>query len=108
MAIKFYCDEHIHPAISTALRSRGADILTAQDINMLGISDEVHLQFANSQGRAIITQDTDFLRLHKTGNSHSGILYAHQSKILSEIIHSLIRVYQIKTEEEIENRVEYL
>lgn len=85
MAIKFYCDEHIHPAISTALRNRGADIVTAQDINMLGILDEVHLQFAKSQGRAIITQDTDFLRLHKTGISHHGILYAHQSKTLSEI-----------------------
>jgi len=108
MAIKFYCDEHIHPAISTALRNRGADILTAQDVPMLGIADEAHLQFATSQGRAVITQDTDFLRLHKTGVSHYGILFAHQSKSLSEIIHSLIRVYQVSTEEDIKNNVVFL
>lgn len=75
---------------------------------MLGIADEAHLQFATTQGRAVITQDTDFLRLHKTGFSHTGILFAHQSKTLSEIIHSLIRVYQMKTEKEMENHVEYL
>ncbi len=108
MAIKFYCDEHIHPAIPTALRNRGSDILTAQDVLMLGIADEVHIQFAASEGRAIITRDTDFLRLHKTGISHAGILFAHQSKALSEIIHSLIRVYQMKTEEDMVNHVEYL
>lgn len=108
MAIKFYCDEHIHPAISTALKNRGADILTAQDVRMLGIADETHLQFAASQGRAIITQDTDFLRLHKTGIPHAGILFAHQSKTLNEIIHGLIRVYQMNTEKEMQNHVEYL
>lgn len=108
MAIKFYCDEHIHPAIPVALRNRGADTITAQDVNMLGIADEIHLQYAVSQGRAIITQDTDFLRLHKTGISHCGILFAHQNKSLSEIIHELICVYQVKTEKDLENRVEYL
>lgn len=108
MAIKFYCDEHIHPAIIAALRNRGADITTAQEVNMLGISDEFHLKFAVSQGRAIITQDTDFLRLHKTGIPHHGILFAHQSKTLSAIIHALIRVYQVKPEEEMESHVEYL
>jgi hypothetical protein len=75
---------------------------------MLGIADETHLQFATSQGRTVITQDTDFLRLHKTGISHTGILFAHQSKALSEIIHGLIRVYQMRTEKEMENHVEYL
>jgi predicted nuclease of predicted toxin-antitoxin system len=108
MAIKFYCDEHIHPAISTALKNRGADIITAQDVRQLGIADEIHLQFAASQKRAIVTQDADFLRLHKSGVPHAGILFAHHSKTLSEIIHSLIRVYQMKTEDEIKNHVEYL
>lgn len=108
MAVKFYCDEHIEPAIATALRNRGADTVTAQDVNMLGIADEIHLQFASSQRRAIITRDTDFLRLHKKGFPHFGILFAHHTRKLSEIIHSLIRIYQIKTENEMKDRVEYL
>jgi hypothetical protein len=49
MAIKFYCDEHVDPAIASALRKRGLDVLTAQETGMLGIADEVHLQFAVSQ-----------------------------------------------------------
>lgn len=108
MAIKFYCDEHIHPAISTALKNRGVDIVTAQDVNMLGIADETHLQFASSQGRAIVTQDTDFLRLHKSGIPHFGILFAHHTKKLSEIVHGLIRIYQMKSEKDMKNHVEYL
>ncbi len=108
MAIKFYCDEHIHPAIANALRKRGIDILSAQEAGMLGVSDEKHLQFAITQKRIIFTQDTDFLRLHKTGIAHHGIIYAHQRKTIGEIIQGLILVYQVKAEEEMQNHVEFL
>ena len=108
MAIKFYCDEHIRPAIAKALRNRGVDILTAQEAGMLGVPDEKHLQFAVSQKRAIFTQDTDFLRLHKMGIAHHGIIYARQSKPIGEIIQGLILIYQLAGEEEMENQVEFL
>lgn len=108
MAIKFYTDEHIHPAISNALRKRGVNILTAQEANMLGASDEEHLQFATAQGRTILTQDSDFLRLHKKEITHTGIVYAHQRTPMSAIIQGLILVYQVLTEEEMHNHIEFL
>lgn len=83
-------------------------MLTAQEAGMLGVPDEEHLQLAVSQKRAIFTQDTDFLRLHKTGIAHHGIIYTHQSKPIGEIIHRLILIYQVASEEEMENRVEFL
>ena len=108
MAIKFYADEHIHPAIVNALRKRGVDILAAQEAGMLGVSDDEHLRFSSSQGRSIITQDSDFLRLHQKEVKHSGILYTHQKTPLSEIIQGLILVYQVLTEEDMQNHVEFL
>ena len=108
MAIKFYCDEHIDPAIASALQKRGADILTAQAADMLGTADEIHLQFAVSQSRVIFTQDTDFLRLHKSGVAHRGIIYTHRSTPIGKIIQGLILIYQVLSEEEMENHVEYL
>ena len=108
MAIKFYCDEHVDLAIADALRRRGVDILTAQEAGLLGVADEQHLQFAVSQKRAIFTQDTDFLRLHKLGAVHTGIIYTHQSTPMRKIIQGLILIYQVLTEEEMGNHVEYL
>jgi predicted nuclease of predicted toxin-antitoxin system len=108
MAIKFYTDEHIHPAIVSALRKRGMDVLTAQEANMLGVSDANHLQFAVSQGRVILTQDSDFLRLHQRKMSHNGIIYVHQKTPMGGIIEGLILIYQVVTEEEMQNHVEFL
>lgn len=108
MAIRFYCDEHVDPAIANALRKRGVDILTATEAAMLGVADEKHIQFAVSEKRAIFTQDTDFLRLHKAEDTHYGIVYAHRSAPIGKIIQGLLLIYQALTEEEIKNHVEYL
>lgn len=86
MEVKFYCDEHVDLAISNALRKRGIDILTSQEANMLGASDSDHLQLAVSQSRVIFTQDTDFLRLHKSGINHYGIIYTQQSTPIGKIV----------------------
>jgi len=108
MAIRFYCDEHVDPAIANALRKRGVDILTATEAAMLGVADEKHLQFAVSEKRAIFTQDTDSLRLHKAEAAHYGVVYAHQSTPIGKIIQGLLLIYQVLTEEDLVNRVEFL
>ena len=107
MAIRFYFDEHIKLAIAGALRKRGVDILTAQEAGMLGVADEVHFQMAVSQDMAIFTQDTDFLRLHKSGVTHHGIVYTHRSTPIGKIIQGLLLIYQVLTDEEMKNHVEY-
>ena len=78
MAIKFYTDEHVSPAVVNGLRQRGIDVLTAKEAGMLGMPDEKHLEIASTQGRVIFTQDSDFLRFHSKGINHHGIVYAHQ------------------------------
>ena len=108
MAIKFYCDEHIPLSIAKALKRRGVDILTAQEAGLMGMADEKHLQLAVSQARTIITQDTNFLRIHGTGTSHQGIVFAHQGTSIGEFIQGIILIYQVLSEQEMKNHVEYL
>ena len=107
MAIKFYTDEHIHPGVVKALRQSGIDILTAQQAGMLGVDDEVHLQFSTSQGRVILTQDEDFLSFHWE-MKHSGIAYTHQLTPMRKIIQGLTLIFETMTEEEMQNHIEFL
>jgi predicted nuclease of predicted toxin-antitoxin system len=76
--IRFYLDEHVPRAVVRGLRQRGADVLTVQEANLLGASDEEHLERAKAEGCIVFTQDVDFLRLHAAGVEHAGIVYAPQ------------------------------
>ena len=107
MAIKFYTDEHVHPGIAKALWKSNIDVLTAQQAGMLNAGDDSHLQFATAQGRVMITQDEDFLKLHAKMN-HKGIAYAHQRTSIGKIIEGLLLINEAMTEEEMVNHVEYL
>lgn len=62
--VKFYLDEHVHPAVADGLRRRGVDVWTAQQANMLGAADKEHLELARQERRVVFTQDDDFLKLH--------------------------------------------
>ena len=77
-ALKFYMDEHVPRAVTEGLRHQGVDVLNAREAGLLGADDEQHLATASSEGRVIVTQDADFLRLHATGRLHSGIVFATQ------------------------------
>ena len=106
--IKFYMDEHVAKAIVRGLRQRGVDVLTLADANMLGASDEEHVELAQREGRVIFTQDQDYLRLHSAGVSHAGIAYLTHEKSIGEIIRGLMLIYEISDADEMEGRVEYL
>lgn len=56
-------DVHVPYAISLGLRLRSADVLTAQEDATTETSDADLLNRATSLGRALFTQDRDFLRL---------------------------------------------
>ncbi len=82
--IKFHLDENISLAIANGLRRRAIDISTTPEQGMIGQSDEQQLEFGLSQDRVIFTQDTDFLRLHRAGYPHAGIVYCPQKRGASQ------------------------
>lgn len=91
------------------MQRRGIDVTTTFDASLLHAEDEEHLAFANSEGRLIVTQDADFLRLDAAGLSHCGIAYCQpRSRSLGEIIRSLVLIWEIYDPEEMFDRIEYL
>jgi predicted nuclease of predicted toxin-antitoxin system len=106
--IKYYLDEHVSRVVAKGLIRRGVDVLSVSEANLLGATDEEHLDRATLENRTIFTQDDDFLRLHASGKAHAGIIYAHQGKAIGEIIAGLMLIYEVLSADDMRNHVEYL
>jgi len=106
--VKSYTDEHVGAAVVDGLRRRGLDVLAAREADMLGASDSQHLAFALAQQRVLFTQDADFVRLHRAGVQHAGIVYAHQQTGVSEVLRGLVLVGIAMSPEEMANHLEYI
>ncbi len=73
----FYANENFPRRTVEALRTLGHDVLTTQEAGNAGqaIPDHDVLDFATRAGRAVLTLNRrDFIRLHKRGISHAGIV----------------------------------
>jgi predicted nuclease of predicted toxin-antitoxin system len=104
--IRFHLDEHVDPAIATALRRAGIEVTTTIGAGLRTKDDETHLQFARSEERIIVTRDQDFL----AGSTlkHSGIVFYTANQSMREIIEGLILIYEVMLPEEMVGRVEYI
>jgi Domain of unknown function (DUF5615) len=106
--IRFYADEHVPRAVVNGLRQRGVDVLTVAEAGMLSASDENHLARARAEGRVLVTQDDDFLRLHAAGVDHAGIAYTPQGTPIGTFIYGLMLIHQVLEAEEMDGRLEFL
>ena len=61
--IRFLMDVHVHLAIKTGMRRRGAEVFTCQEAASATASDEAILAFARNNDWVIFSQDNDFLKL---------------------------------------------
>lgn len=73
--IRFHLDEHVDPAIATALRRAGIDVTTTIEAGLRTKNDEAHLQFARAEKRVLVTRDQDFLRIASQVSDHVGIVF---------------------------------
>jgi predicted nuclease of predicted toxin-antitoxin system len=107
--IHFHLDENCDPRIAAGLRLLGVDVTTTAEAGLLHASDEDQLAFAVSQGRAIISQDTDFLRLAASGQEHPGIIfYPAQARTIGQVIRSVQLIWEVYEVDEMRNRVEFI
>jgi len=106
--IRFYLDEHVAKVVARGLRQRGVDVRTVAEAELLGASDEKHLEFVQSEGRVIVTQDDDFLHLASRIQHHPGIVYTPQHTPIRKIISGLMLIYQVLNAAEMQDHVEYL
>ena len=113
----YYFDEHIPGAVAKGLYSRGIDVLTLVDAEMLGASDEEHFAFAREEGRTIVTYDDDFLRLADQTSvlrladqtsDHPGVVYAPQSRGVGEMVRGLALIADVLSPDEMRGHIEFL
>lgn len=107
--IRFHLDECVDVAVAEGLRRRGIDVTISGESGLSGALDQAQLAFATQEGRVLVTQDSDFLRLHRQGIHHDGICYYLAGTIsIGQIIRSLILVHAVLTPEQMRGNVEFL
>ena len=84
--IRFHLDEHVDPAIATALRRAGINVSTTIEAGLRTKNDESHLQFARAEERVIVTRDHDFLCFAAQIGDHRGIVFYTANQTMREII----------------------
>lgn len=113
MTVALYMDEHVHRAITTSLRLRGVDVLTAQDDGRRHVTDTVLLDRATELGRVLFSQDEDLLaeanHRQRERIPFAGIAYAHQLQAsIGACVRELELIAKIANPEDLADRVEYL
>jgi hypothetical protein len=107
-----YADEHVKAAIVAGLRNRGMDVVTVQERGQRESADEILLESATSEGRLLLTNDTDFLRIHtewmSAGRDHAGIVYWHQSRSIGQAIQSVIQYALLTPQDNARNMVKFV
>lgn len=109
--IRFHLDEHVHPAIARALRSRGIDVTTTNEAGLRTQADQAQLDYICREHRVLVTYDRDFLRLASQTLDHPGIAYCEKEKAnhsIGYVINALVLMYEIYLADEMLGRVEFL
>jgi len=113
--VKLYLDEMIPSELARVLREYGHDVVTTQEVGMLGKDDSDQLEYASEHGRAILTFNIgDFTHLHRTwrqeGKHHAGIVVTPELEMRSfgQLLRLCLKLLDQATEDEIADRLCYL
>ena len=106
-------DVHVPRAVTSGLRQRGVDVLTAQEDDCNGVDDPALMNRATELDRVLFSQDHDLLReaarRQRSQEEFSGLAYVHQEKLTAgKIINDLEIIAKVYEPEDMRNRVEYL
>ena len=90
----YYADEHVKSAIVADPRSNGMDIATVQDRGQFKTDDDILLESETREGRVMLTNDTDCLRIHAkwmaASRQHGGIVCWPQNTPIGEVIRRIL------------------
>lgn len=92
--MRLLADEHVPPAIVSALRGEGHDVAVVGDDVDLGSEDTVLLEYARETDRLILSEDTDFRGADPELNveDHPGIIACDTAASAGEIAAAIRRI----------------
>ncbi|MBE7553179.1 MAG: DUF5615 family PIN-like protein [Anaerolineales bacterium] len=113
MALALYMDQHVPRAITTGLRLRGVDVLTAYEDGRSDLVDPALLDRANELQRVLFTRDDDLLieatQRQRAGIPFRGVIYAHQLRVsIGKCVEDLELIAQVGEAEDLMNGVKFL
>lgn len=113
--IRLYLDEDaMDLMLATALRNRGVDVRTVNELQTTGDSDEEQLILATKQERVIFSHNiADFCRLHSIfmmeNRTHAGIILLDQQRYSTgDILRGLMNLRETVSAEEVKNQLVFL
>ncbi len=84
------------------------DAARAIDVLGPGAADADHLRHASREGRLVLTQDDDFLRLAAAGHKHAGIIFAPQGTSIGKVVRGVMLIHDLVNADEMHDHVEFL
>ena len=92
--MRLLADEHIPPAVISALRGEGHDVAVVSNDLELGASDTTLLEYARDTDRVIVSEDTDFRGADPELDveSHPGVLACDTAAPAGEIAAAIRRI----------------
>ena len=92
--MRLLADEHIPPAVISALRGEGHDVATIGNDLELGAPDTTLLEYARDTDRAIVSEDTDFRGADPELDveSHPGVLACDTAAPAGEVAAAVRRI----------------
>lgn len=113
MSVGLYMDVHVPYAITTELRLRACDVLTAQEDEAGRFTDQQLLRRASELGRVLVTQDDDLLReatmLQQRGEAFVEVIYHHPLRTtIGQCVSELELIARATEAQDWASRVEFL
>ncbi len=113
MPVALYMDHNVPRSITTSLRLRGVDTLTAFEDGAQEMDDSSLLDRATELKRVLFTQDDDLLTeaaiRQRKGIYFCGVIFAHQlNTTIGACVNDLELIAEAGNLQDFENRVEYL
>lgn len=110
--IALYTDADVNKKLGAKIREQGFDAISALEVKNNLLDDEPQLEYATSQGRAILTHNQqDFAPLHekwqREGREHAGIILSVQIPI-GELLRRTLNLLNQVTADEIHNNLRHL
>lgn len=113
MALAFYMDHHVPKAITSGLRTRNIEVITAHEDGADQFSDAELLDRTTILKRVLFTQDDDLLKEAakriENNTLFYGVIYAHQMRVsIGGCIHDLEMIAKVGELEDMMNQVQFL